>query len=521
MLWMFRVPRRIIRSVMFDESPLLRRVLGHAPDRIAIWKPGDDPVTYGALAGQSTLIARRLLAGRRSLAGASVGILLPPGPSFVAALLATWRAGGVAVPLAASHTVPERAHVLTTAAPDATIVAAGSAAAVTASCARLMGRRIELTDISDNANAQVRPDRQRDDRGQPDRDTGETQAALMLFTSGTTGRPKGVVLPHTGVAATLDSLAGAWRWRPDDRLLHALPLYHTHGLIVALLGALWAGASVRFTSFEAPAIWDAFASVSIFMAVPTMYVRLLDAFAAGAPERRARWAAHARVLRLFTSGSAALPPTLLTAFAEATGQTILERYGMTEIGMALSNPYEGPRVAGSVGMPLPGVRVDIVDDGERLAADGEPGELRVRSPQLFVGYQGDPQATAASYDSVGRFRTGDTGVRGADGFIRLLGRTSVDILKSGGYKLSALEIEDVLRGHPAVAEVAVVGVPDPVWGDRVTACVVLRSGATLDLDDLRRFATDALAPYKLPRELRVLPELPRNPMGKVQKSLLK
>jgi malonyl-CoA/methylmalonyl-CoA synthetase len=257
------------------------------------------------------------------------------------------------------------------------------------------------------------------------------------------------------------------------------------------------------------------------MAVPTMYVRLVDAFAAAPSGQRARWATRARALRLFTSGSAGLPAALLAAFAHATGQTILERYGMTEIGMALSNPYDGPRVAGSVGTPLPAVRVDIVGDGERPASDDEPGELRVRSPQLFLGYHGDPESTAASYDRVGRFRTGDTGVRGADGFIRLLGRTSVDILKSGGFKLSALEIEDVLRGHPAVAEVAVIGVPDPVWGDRVTACVVPRGGTTVTLEDLRGFARDALAPYKLPRELRVLPALPRNTMGKVQKGLLK
>ena len=172
-------------------------------------------------------------------------------------------------------------------------------------------------------------------------------------------------------------------------------------------------------------------------------------------------------------------------------------------------------------MPLPEVGVDIVDETGAHAADGAPGELRVRSPQLFLGYQDDPEATAASHDEAGRFRTGDTAVRGPDGLIRILGRTSVDILKSGGYKLSALEIEDVLRGHPAVAEVAVIGVPDPTWGDRVTACVVLRAGAsTPTLDELRDFARRALAPYKLPRELRVLPALPRNPMGKVQKSRL-
>ncbi len=508
---------------MFDETPLLRRVLGQPPDRIAVWSPSAPSITYGALAAESDPIARLLLAGRPTLGGASVGLLLPPGPSFVAALLAVWRAGGVAVPLSASHTAPELGHILKTAAPDATIVGSGLGAAITTSCAELMGRRLDITVLPQIALVgAASPDRERDDRGPPERRTGAAEpAALMLFTSGTTGKPKGVMLSHAGVAATLESLAEAWRWRADDRLLCALPLYHTHGLIVALLGALWAGASVRFMSFDADSIWDALEDVSVFMAVPTMYVRLVDAFAVATSDQRARWAAHARALRLFTSGSAALPAPLLAAFAQATGQTILERYGMTEIGMALSNPYDGPRVAGSVGTPLPGVGIDIVDDAERPVADGEPGELRVRSPQLFLGYHGDPQSTAGSYDRAGRFRTGDTGVRGTDGFIRLLGRTSVDILKSGGYKLSALEIEDVLRGHPAVAEIAVIGVPDPVWGDRVTACVVLRDGATVTLEALRGFGGDALAPYKLPRELRVLTSLPRNSMGKVRKSLLK
>jgi malonyl-CoA/methylmalonyl-CoA synthetase len=190
---------------------------------------------------------------------------------------------------------------------------------------------------------------------------------------------------------------------------------------------------------------------------------------------------------------------------------------MTEIGMALSNPYDGPRVPGAVGLPLPGVHVEIVDDGGQLAAAGQPGELRVRSPQLYDGYHGDPAATAASYDDQGRFRTGDTGVRDQDGVVRLLGRTSVDIIKSGGYKISALEIEAALREHADVADVAVIGVPDPTWGECVTACVVARAGATLTLNTLKDFARQRLAPYKVPRALRLLPALPRNAMGKVQK----
>lgn len=345
--------------------------------------------------------------------------------------------------------------------------------------------------------------------------------ALVLFTSGTTGKPKGVCLSHAGVAATLRCLETAWHWSADDRLLHLLPLHHTHGLIVALLGALWAKASVRFESFDAERTWSCLADATVFMAVPTIYVRLIEALRTAEPARRSAWAAGARALRLATSGSAALPASVMNAFAEATGQVILERYGMTEIGMALSNPYDGVRVPGSVGFPLPEVQVDVVDDEGHSVPPAVPGELRVRTPQMFAAYDGDPAATAASFDSAGRFRTGDTGVVDQEGRVRLLGRTSVDVLKSGGYKISALEIEDVLRLHPGVADVAVVGVPDPVWGDCITACVVARDGAPITLDELRGWARRELAPYKLPRALRLLDALPRNALGKVQKSQLR
>jgi malonyl-CoA/methylmalonyl-CoA synthetase len=345
--------------------------------------------------------------------------------------------------------------------------------------------------------------------------------ALMLFTSGTTGKPKGVVMAHAALAATCASLDQAWGWRADDRLLHTLPLHHTHGVVVALLGALWAGARVRFTGFEARRLWDALAEVSVFMAVPTIYAKLMEAFRVAPTSERSRWQAGAARLRLFTSGSAALPAALLEEFRAATGQVILERYGMTEIGMALSNPLEGPRVPGAVGVPLPGVTIDLVGDDGGPCGPGQPGELRVRSPQMFSGYHGDPEATARSFDAEGRFRTGDTGVRDEAGVVKLLGRTSTDVLKSGGYKLSALEIEDALRPHPAIAEIAVIGLPDDVWGDRVTACVVPRPGQTLTLDELRAWSRDRLAPYKIPRELRLVDELPRNAMGKVQKAKLK
>jgi malonyl-CoA/methylmalonyl-CoA synthetase len=497
------------------ETTPLERLLGHPGQSPAISEP-TGYVTYASLAARSADVARRLLDGRRSLAGSRVAMLMRPGAPFVATLAGIWRAGGSAVPLSALHTPSELGHMLAVAAPEATVVDSAEKwdNLVAVSGAERLGRRLD----ADAAYAERFP-LIAGERVAPD--LASHREAVLLFTSGTTGRPKGVRLSHRAVAATLDSLCGAWRWSGDDRLLHALPLYHTHGLLVALLGALWAGAAVQFTSPDAGLVWDALGSVTVFMAVPTIYVRLVDAFHAADPERRSRWARGAGGLRLATSGSAALATGVHAAFAEVCGQTILERYGMTEIGMALSNPFDGPRVPGTVGVPLPGVSVDIVGADDLPLPDGEAGELRVRSPQLFLGYDGDPEGTAASFDRVGRFRTGDTGVRGADGYVRLLGRTSVDILKSGGYKLSALEIEEVLRGHPGVAEVAVIGVPDPVWGDCVTACVVPRAGAAPTIEDLREFARHTLAPYKLPQALRLLSALPRNPMGKVQKSLLR
>jgi malonyl-CoA/methylmalonyl-CoA synthetase len=478
---------------------LLARLNAHPEGAVAV--AGEPALSYGALAGE--------IAPLPVPPGSSVAFLVEPGAAYVRALVAIWRAGALAVPLSPVHPRAELEHAIAVAAPRLLLASRGLAPRLAEAAPGQPIASVEALAGGSGGigSAGALPD--------PDGD------ALMLFTSGTTGRPKGVRLSHRALAATVEALHGAWRWRPDDRLLHVLPLHHTHGVVVALLGALWAGAEVRFAPFRAREVWEAFAGVTVFMAVPTMYAKLLEAYRDAPAGERARWSASARSLRLYTSGSAALPPALLEEFREATGQTILERYGMTEIGMALSNPYDGPRLPGAVGCELPGVTVDIVDEAGAPVGPGQPGELRVRTPQMFSGYHGDAAATAAGFDAQGRFRTGDTGTRDAGGVIRLLGRTSVDIIKSGGYKLSALEIEAALLEHPAVAEVAVVGLPDQTWGERVTACVVPRAPAVVTLEALQEFVRDRLAPYKLPRELRILDALPRNAMGKVQKQLLR
>src|SRR5262245_9693064 len=457
-------------------SRLLHRFLlhGHPEDPALIADPtagGSGRSSYSQLRARAAEIAATL----PPLEGEPVAFLASPSIEYVEAFLGILLAGGIAVPLSPLHTAPEMTHVLENADPAVILVTPALRHRLPAAAA---SRRVALLEAGKPIGGSGRSAATGDGPA-------DEAPALMLYTSGTTGKPKGVTLSHAAVAATCASLEEAWGWRRDDRLLHLLPLHHTHGVIVALLGGLWAGASVRFAAFEAATVWSSLDEPSVFMAVPTIYAKLMEAFRTAPPERQHAWRASAARLRLFTSGSAALPAALWEEFRAATGQPILERYGMTEIGMALSNPLDGPRTPGAVGRPLPGVTVDIVSDDGRPCPAGEPGELRVRSPQLFSGYHRDPAATAASYDREGRFCTGDTGVRDSSGIVRLLGRTSTDILKSGGYKLSALEIEDALREHPAVAEMAVIGLPDDIWGDRVTACVVLRPGAALGLEELR------------------------------------
>jgi malonyl-CoA/methylmalonyl-CoA synthetase len=346
--------------------------------------------------------------------------------------------------------------------------------------------------------------------------------AMIVYTSGTTGGPKGAVTTHGALRAQMASLIEAWEWTPDDRIVLTLPLHHVHGIVNVLGCALAAGAAcVLHPSFDPARVWDSFVRdrLTLFMAVPTQYFRLIQAWEQADSQRREAWSAAARGLRLMVSGSAALPETVLARWREITGHVLLERYGMTETGMILSNPLRGARMAGTVGTPLPGVEVKLVDDaGVEMTGDAE-GELWVRGPGVFAEYWRRPDATAASFAG-DWFRTGDVARRSA-GIYRLLGRASVDILKTGGYKVSALEIEETLRLHPGVEDCAVVGLADDEWGERVAAAVVPRPGAAPTIEDLRGFAKERLAPYKAPREVLLVTSLPRNTLGKVEKPRVK
>lgn len=344
----------------------------------------------------------------------------------------------------------------------------------------------------------------------------DDETALLVYTSGTTGRSKGVRLSLPAVTHDILALTTLWRWSAADVLSLALPLFHVHGLCIGVHGALLHGITARLhRRFEPAAIVSDFEhGATVFMGVPTMYDRLLEHVDAH-PEAAAVLARA----RLFTAGSAALRPAILQRWEALTGHRILERYGMTETLITLSNPHDGERRPGSVGLPVPGCAARVVDDAGRDVAAGELGELWVRGPGMMQGYWGRPQDSAAAFTE-GWFRTGDVAVADPDGYLRIVGRRSTDIIKSGGFKVAAPEIEEVLRRHPSVREAAVVGVPDHRWGERIAAVVVPADDPAPDPEVLVAWVGRHLADYKKPRQLAIVSELPRNALGKVQKPIL-
>ena len=337
--------------------------------------------------------------------------------------------------------------------------------------------------------------------------------AAILYTSGTTGRSKGAMLSHGNLAANIEVLHKVWHWQKGDVLLHALPLFHIHGLFVAAHGALMNGSKMIFLSkFDSDAVVRHLPRCTLFMGVPTYYVRLLSdaAFDRHACEK----------IRLFVSGSAPLLTETFESFKERTGHTILERYGMSETGMLTSNPYNGARKAGTVGPALPGVSVRVVaSDGNACGVD-EIGDIQVKGPNVFKGYWQMPEKTAEEFTEDGYFKTGDVGRLDSEGYVSIVGR-SKDLIISGGYNVYPKEIESVIDELPGVLESAVIGVAHPDFGEAVTAVIVARDGVDVSEADIIAALKSKIANFKVPKRVHVVRELPRNTMGKVQKNLLR
>ena len=453
--------------------------------------------------------------------GDRVAVFAETSPEIVAALLGHYRLGAIHVPINTRYRGEEIEHILSDSGATAALLGPRSIELDSFRDLRLRillgdgeagGAAVRFRDLLSEEPASADP---------PPPSDGDT--AILLYTSGTTGKSKGVELSFRAIVENTEAVTRLWRFSPEDRMALALPLFHVHGLGLGIHGALLNRMTVLlFERFDAARVVEAFASggATLFQGVPTMYVRLLEA--AASDPRAAEALSGAR---LFTSGSAPLPADDFARFEDLTGHRILERYGMSETLFTLSNLYDDRR-PGTVGRPVPGCEVRIVEDSGAEVSPDEPGEILVKSNGMMTRYRGLPAETAASYRG-GWFATGDMARLGADGFVTIAGRKSVDFIKSGGFKISAREIEDVLRRHPRIRDVAVLGAPDRVWGERIVAAIVLRTEAGAApssealLEELSAFCSKSLADYKRPREVRVVEELPRNALGKVQKHRLR
>ncbi|XP_049397934.1 probable CoA ligase CCL8 isoform X2 [Solanum stenotomum] len=480
--------------------------------------------------------------------GARVGIVAKPSAEFVAGILGTWLSGGCAVPLALSYPESELLHVMNDS--DISIIlSTEDHQELMNTIAAKTGAQLSLIPSIPDVHSSTKHDQSKDMVSEGQQDLLEINSysenpAFILYTSGTTGKPKGVVHTHNGVLAQVQMLANAWEYTPKDQFLHCLPLHHVHGLFNALLAPLYAGSTVDFVpKFSVRGIWQRWResyptdgtimdnAITVFTGVPTMYARLIQGYEAMDPELKTASASAARHLRLMMSGSSALPLPVMQQWETITGHRLLERYGMTEFVMAISNPISGKRKGGTVGKPFAGVQAKILLDDESSNDKTGVGELCIKSPSLFKEYWKLPEITKQSFTEDGYFKTGDTVTVDEDGYYIILGRTNADIMKFGGYKLSALEIEAVLLEHQAISECCVLGLPDKDYGEVVCAIVVPEAEVkrrrdeelkpALTLHELSDWAKEKLAPYKIPTRLFLWESLPRNAMGKVNKKELK
>jgi malonyl-CoA/methylmalonyl-CoA synthetase len=481
------------------------------PARVFIERPDGSQLSYGDAVAASGRMAAAL-AGLGVRPGDRVAAQVAKSPEALLLYLGALRAGAVYLPLNPGYTAAEIEYLLGDAEPRLVVCAPEHRSAIEASAAASGVARIETLAAGGGgsllaAGAEGAP-------GFADAVRAAGDLAAIVYTSGTTGRAKGAMLTHGNLYANAETLAAAWRFTGDDVLLHALPIFHVHGLFVATHVVLLAGASMLFLpEFDVDEILRLLPRATTLMGVPTFYTRLL------AHPRLSR--ELVRHMRLFVAGSAPLSAATFRQFEERTGHAILERYGMTETGMNASNPYAGERRPGTVGFPLPGVEIRIADrETGRPVAAGEAGMIEVRGANVFSGYWRRPEQTAREFRADGFFVTGDLGRFDADGYLHIVGRDK-DLIITGGYNVYPAEVEAALEAVGGVGESAVIGVPHPDFGEGVTAVVAPRPGAELSEAAIHAALAEKLAKYKLPKRVVIVDRLPRNSMGKVQKNLLR
>lgn len=488
------------------------KALTFSPHKIAIIDP-DGEYSYQQLNDASDQWARRFLYQKTDLKGDRIAYMIQPGFNYVAVQWGIWKAGGVAVPLCISYPLASLAYVLSDTKAVQVVIDADFEEILLSYANQ---NSIKVHSIVDEGFQNVTSNKV----DLPS--TISNQPALILYTSGTTSLPKGVVSTHGNLDFQMDCLIEAWEWSQKDRTICILPLHHIHGIINVISCSLSVGATCEFMpKFNPESVFERLISdeLTVFMAVPTIYFKLISLWENFDQTKKNLFHDRLKGLRLMVSGSAALPVSVMEKWYEISGHWLLERYGMTEIGMGLSNPYHGERRPGHVGAALPGVSVRLTNEEGIVETDLEPGEIQIRGSNVFQSYWNKPEATLDSFTQDGWFKTGD--VAHVDrGYYKILGRNSVDIIKSGGYKLSALEIEEVLRQHTHVDDCGVVGLPDDEWGELVAAVIVLKNAA-LSAIELNEWLRERLPAYKVPRKYIFVAELPRNAMGKVTKNDLK
>eukprot|EP00117_Sycon_ciliatum_P011515 scpid40212/ scgid2498/ Acyl-CoA synthetase family member 3, mitochondrial len=545
-------------------SPLHRIVERSGSPDLAIFDSVSGAASYQLIYSHADALTQSLCSCLGSAAAVTndgppiIGVLCSNSYMYVAAQWACWSLGYVFMPLCSQHPTKMMEYFLDDSSAKALLFDTPHKAA-----ASQLTEKFSIPAVEINEAIKAFPSGAEDTPSwSPSVSEWADYPATLFYTSGTTGPPKGVPVTHGNLRAGVRSIGDAWQISARDCILHCLPLHHVHGVVNALTVPLSLGASVNMLPrFDAEKVWTGLLGVpmqrikdnvsataqpsnarpSVFMAVPTMYAKLIK-YAADcqlSQSEKADVAARCKELRVMISGSAPLPDPILQAWQDLTGHRLLERYGMTEIGMGLTNPLHGDRLAGAVGQPFPGVEARIMSSDSEVMVEGtsvavstmpgyagEQGELQVRGPSVFPGYWRKPEATKKSFTADGWFLTGDTAVY-ENSVFRIVGRTSVDIIKFGGYKISALDVERCLLAHPSIADCAVIGLPDTTYGEVVTAIVVANttpgaqdSLAIPSLEDLAEFLKKSLPPYQAPRRMHIAPELPRNAMGKVNKKEL-